>query len=180
MVNLFEEAASEATRQTFLNRRALAGLVPVRDPIRHVFDAYVVDPLAVVDRGLFVPRDKTLVVGHGATIVGAIEGEGRVHLGKDVVVRGGIKSASDVVVGANTRVEGDVVSATYVLVQGGAVITGRIESGGDVRIMGARIGGRVTAAGDIEVLTGTVTLALKAGGRIRTLPSPTEDHVRDP
>lgn len=133
---------------------------------------YIVEQRAVFARGLKVPFQYDLIVGHGAQVRGSIYGARNLHLASGSWVRGNVESGVDVVIGAGARVDGSVRAGGQLWILEGARVGGDAVAGGRIRIYGAHVQGLVRALGDLEVGGETTLNEVAAGGRISTMPAP--------
>ena len=154
--------------------------MPARPAIRHLYDSFVIDRFAVMERGLYSPEGKDIVIGQGATVVGGIDCGQTLYLAKDAIVRGNIRANVDVVLGADASVEGDVQAGSNVTGLTGARVWGRILCNGNAKLHGTTVAGHVITGGDVIIKGETRLREIHANGRIRVLEAPEPEPIREP
>lgn len=143
-----------------------------RASVRHLFDSFVVDRFAVMERGLFSPDGKDIIVGQGATVVGGIDCGQTLYLSKDAIVRGSVRARVDVVLGATSSVEGDVEAGSNIIGMDHARVRGKLLCNGNAKLHGTIVAGHVTTGGDVIVKGEARLRGIRANGRIRMLEAP--------
>jgi cytoskeletal protein CcmA (bactofilin family) len=146
--------------------------VPAEPTVRHLLDSFVIDRFAVMERGLFSPDGKDIVIGQGATVVGGIDCGQTLYIAKDAIIRGSVRATVDVVLGSDASIEGDVQAGSNVIGMTGARVWGKIVCNGNAKLHGTIVAGHVITGGDVIIKGESRLREIHANGRIRVLEAP--------